>query len=109
MTRMTTGTREYIERFVYASVDLVAQTVEFSFDYGTTLHTGQWESDPSVLVTRVVDGVKVNRYRRIARLLLGDGVTALPAPGEYPVHIKVTDTPEIPIIPAGSLVVLAND
>ncbi len=42
---------------------------------------------------------------REARVLLGPGAALDPPPGTYLVAAQVTDTPEVPILPAGTLVV----
>jgi hypothetical protein len=108
MTTMLVGTREYLVRTIVATADLSAQTIAFSFDRGTTYYPATWDAAPSVVSTEKVNGVDTTYYSRKAKVLLGDTVP-LPALGEHPVWIKITDTPEIPIIPAGSLVISGND
>lgn len=41
----------------------------------------------------------------MALCLIGVGASFTPAAGEYQVYIKITDSPEIPVLPAGTLVV----
>lgn len=78
------GTIEYLNVEVNCDVTLDAQPVAFSLDKGVTWLTATWVGDPGTT--------------RTAQILL-DGT--LP-PKTYHVYVKVTDTPEIPVVNAGT-------
>lgn len=85
---------EYVEATVTSDVTLDAQTVEFAILTaapvdGTTWTAGAWTGTAGTT--------------RIARILVGPGGTLDPGVGSYTVFVRVTDTPEIPAIPSGSL------
>jgi hypothetical protein len=88
------GTIEYLDVVVTADENL-AGTVELSFDQGTTWTAAAWLGTAATT--------------RTARLLLDTTATTGTPPvlvwpeGNYPVWVRLTDTPEIPIVSAGSL------
>jgi hypothetical protein len=61
----------------------------------TTWYAGSWETD-------AIGGV--SSY--IARCLVGPAGTYTPVRGNYLVWLKVTDSPEIPVLPVGQLNIL---
>lgn len=80
----------YIWVPVIAPLDLSADPVSLAFKTtgkpsGGDWHAAAWDD-------------------KAARILIGPGGVALTA-GTYTVWVKVTDDPEIPVIPAGSLVI----
>jgi hypothetical protein len=83
----------YVGGPVTAHVDIVNQPVAISFD-GTTYTTAAWT------------GTSINNgdgtYTRTARLLVTVDTT-FTQPGFYPVLVKVTATPEIPVIQIGAV------
>lgn len=80
------GSVEYVSVTVTADVTLDTQPVAISLDHGTTWLTAGWQGSAGTT--------------RSAR-------TASPVTfterDNLPVHVRVTDTPEIPIIRAGTL------
>lgn len=84
------GTTEYLVVNVSANVDLGDQTVTISLD-GTTFAAASWVGSTA-------------SPRRAARLLLDDANT--PAAGEHDVFVKIDDGVEIPVIRAGTIVVI---
>lgn len=83
------GTTEYISVELTADVTLDDQTVEFSFDEGTT-----WLAAEAVGSTGTT---------RTYRHLLTTGET--PTASSVEVLVRITDTPEIPILNAGTLTI----
>ena len=86
---MYRGTIEYLEVTVTADVQLTGQPVYFSFDQ-VTWTAGEWDGEPGLT--------------RTARILLGEDVP-LPTKSSVAVYLKVTDSPEVPIMNAGILVI----
>jgi hypothetical protein len=88
------GTIEYLDVTVTADVNLTG-VVELSFDQGTTWTAAAWLGTAATT--------------RTARLLLDTTATTGTPPvplwpeGNYPVWVRLTDAPEIPIVSAGSL------
>lgn len=83
------GSTEYLKVELTADVTLNAQQVDFSLDGGETWLTA--EGVGSAATTRT--------YRHL--LLPGEQ----PAGSSFEVLVRITDTPEIPIISAGSLTI----
>jgi len=84
------GTVEYLEATVTADVVIADDDpVAFTFDR-ETFHTAEWT------------GIAGNT--RTCRVLLDD--TLLPAAPASDVYVRVTDNPEIPLIPAGTLLIV---
>jgi hypothetical protein len=81
------GSVEYLDIAVTADAELTG-TVEFSTDRGTTWETAGW-----------IGSVGVSRT---ARLLLDTGDYE---EDTYPVWVRLSDTPEVPIVDAGALTV----
>lgn len=75
---------EYISATVTADVTLDAQAVKISVDDKATWLTAAWTGDPGTT--------------RSCRVLLNG--TNMPAAGERPVFVQITDSPETPIIAA---------
>lgn len=74
-------------------LDTAVATVEFSFTKSgepATWHAGDWQQ------------VSQNVF---ARILVGTGGTVALADGDYTVWLKVTQTPEVVVKPAGRLLV----
>lgn len=82
------GATEFVTADFTASVNLDTQPVHFSFDNKQTWLAGAWTG--AVATTRT------------CRLLVVVNTT-LPTPGFYPVHVRVTDNPEIPVRQAGAI------
>lgn len=80
------GTVEYLEALVTCDMELDTQPVAFSFDR-ETWHTAEWIGSAGLI--------------RTARLLVGDMVPLPTRSG--PLYVRITNTPEIPIIWAGTL------
>lgn len=78
------GTKEYLDVTVSADIELDG-TVEFSFDR-TTWVAAAWQGDEATT--------------RTARYLLD---TEDMERSSYPVYVRFTDVPEIPILRAGTL------
>lgn len=78
--------------------DISGDTVEFAFtlrdDKPTTWLPGAWAS-----TTPLADG------RYTARCMVGPGGVITLAPGTYTVTVRVTDDPEIPVIPCGQIII----
>lgn len=90
------GTIEYIDVTVTADVNL-SGTVEVSFDKGATWTAATWQGSAATT--------------RTARLLVDttdvdDDDVLVWARDAYPVWVRLTDTPEVPIVNAGSLRVI---
>jgi hypothetical protein len=86
--------KEYVEASVTADVELGAQVVEFAILAGAPVDGTTWTAGAWIGTAGTT---------RTARILVGQGGTLDPGPGNYTVFVRVTDTPEIPVIPAGSL------
>jgi hypothetical protein len=86
---LQTGTVEYLSVSVTADVTLDTQPVEFSFDR-STWHAATWLGTAGTT--------------RSAQVLLDE--TNLPSVGNWPVFVRVTDSPEIPVMLAGGIKVL---
>lgn len=84
------GATEYINAPVVANVTLSSQVVAFSFDAGVTWTAAAWVGSAGTT--------------RTAQLLVVASTT-FPAPGMYTLLVRVTDTPEIPIMNAGGITV----
>lgn len=82
----TAGSEEYLTVTVTADVELDAQPVSISIDNKATWLPATWVGDPGTT--------------RKART--SSPVTFSATPRAYSVHVKVTDSPEVPIIRAGS-------
>ena len=80
------GTTEYLTATLTATVTLDAQPVAFSFD-GVTYTSASW--------------VGAAAKRRKAQILLNAG--NWPGAGTRTVYVKVTDSPEIPVINVGQV------
>lgn len=96
MTTLTTrpwprGTVEYLEAEIIANVEIADdEPVEFTFDR-QTFHTGAWIGDAATT--------------RVCRVLVDD--TMLPDGAQtVDVFVRVTDDPEVPLIPQGSLQII---
>jgi len=85
--RLPAGTVEYVNAPVTASVDLDTQAVTISIDGKTTWLPAGWIGDPGPT--------------RTARTTTPVTWTA----GYHHVYVKVTDSPEIPIMKAGKIIV----
>lgn len=83
------GSTEYLEYAVTANVPLDSQVVEITFDRDT-FHTAAWIGDIGTT--------------RTCQVLISDA--ELPADSAVDVFIRITDTPEIPLIPAGTLTII---
>jgi len=83
------GSIEYLEVQIEADVELNVQAVRFTFDR-VTFFDAEWAGDPGTT--------------RTARLLLDDSM--LPDAITTPVFVTITDNPETPLIPAGTLTVI---
>lgn len=81
-----TGTVEYLEVTVSADFQLAGQPVALSFDRRTWI-PAEWQGAPG--------------ESRAARILLDKDT--LPDRGEWTVFVRITDNPEIPVFPAGSI------
>lgn len=103
---VSTGSLEYVRVPVSATeagqlVDPTGLTVRLGFVRpGVTpqlgeLVLGSWEADTTTRPTT---------YR--ARALVGPGGGTVLAPGRYVVWVHVTDSPEVPLRPAGELRVI---
>lgn len=92
--RVQDGSTEYLRVPVGpASVVLAAQPVAISLDSGTTWLPAQWEGDPGTTRTaRTTNPV-------LFEVAAGEVATA------YPVLVRITDTPEVPILGAGWVLV----
>jgi hypothetical protein len=86
------GSVEHLAATVTADIELDAQTVEFSTD-GETWHAADWEGDPGL--TRTARTVAPITWESTGR-------------GPVPVLVRVTDTPEVPIIIAGEVLVRSH-
>lgn len=84
------GATEYVEASVTSDVTLDTQPVAFSFDGGTTWTAAAWTGSPALT--------------RTARLLVVASTT-FTTPGIYTLLVKVTDSPEVPVISAGGVTV----
>lgn len=87
------GTIEYLDVVVTADVELTGD-VDLSFDHGATWTAATWQGTAATT--------------RTARILLDTTATddddALIWPKRsYPVWARLADTPEVPVISAGSL------
>lgn len=87
------GSVEYLDVSVTADVNLTG-TVELSFDQGATWTEAAWQGSAGLT--------------RTARLLVDTNETddddePVWRTTNYPVWVRLTDAPEIPIISAGSL------
>lgn len=80
------GTVEYLDVSISCDFTLDGQDVEFSFDR-TTWITATWQGPPG--------------DTRIARILLDDSNS--PSERNAPLYVRITDSPEIPILFAGSI------
>ena len=79
---------EYLKINLTSPDDITTDLVEVSLDSGVTWHAAE----------HVTGGV---------RILIGPaGVASLPA-GRWDVRVRITDSPEIPVISAGTLAVTA--
>lgn len=78
--------------------NISGDTVAFAFTYRdaepATWVTGAWAS-----TTPLPSGAYT------ARCLVGPGGAITLTPGTYTVSVKVTDSPEIPVIPCGQIVI----
>lgn len=83
---LQTGTVELLSVSVTADVTLDAQPVEISFDRSTWL-SATW--------------IGTAGTTRSAQVLLD--ATNLPSVGNWPVFVRVTDDPEIPVMLAGGI------
>jgi hypothetical protein len=81
------GSVEYLDVSVTADVNLTG-TVQFSLDRGATWDAATWQGSAATT--------------RTARLLLD--TSELDQSG-YPVWVKLSDTPETPIVSAGTIAV----
>jgi hypothetical protein len=95
------GSQEYVSASITATVagapyNPTSDLVEFSFPTPgarpTVWYPGSWDPAPNP---------RTNVYTAIC--LIGPTGTANPPIGTYQVFIRVTDNPEIPILPAGLL------
>lgn len=88
MRYLYTGTTEFLTVTVTSNLTLDAQPVYISFDRTEWL-TASWTGAAGTT--------------RSARVLLDS--TNLPPPGKHPVYVKVTDSPEIPVVRADDITV----
>ena len=88
MRHLYIGTTEYLSVTVYAGVTLDAQVVALSFDRSTWI-SAAWTGTAAT--------------QRQARALINAG--NIPAVGTYAVYVRVTDSPEIPVMAAGQVTV----
>lgn len=89
MRHLYTGTTEYVAATITSSVTLDAQVVEFRFGPSAGWITGAWTGTAAT--------------QRQARVLINSG--NIPAAGTYDLYVRVTDSPEIPIVNAGRITV----
>lgn len=91
---MYVGTVEYLDVTVTNTlgVPFNTQPVAISIDGGKTFNTAAWQGTAGPT--------------RTCSLLIGTTVP-LPAPGAYDIRVQITDSPEIPIIDAGTFIVSA--
>jgi len=79
-------------------VDPTSDTVQMAFVNGEPTSgdwkTATWEADSST-----------NPTTYYARCLVGPGGTVTLSDGDYQVWVKITDSPEVPVLKAGRLVV----
>lgn len=80
------GSIEYLDVVVTADVNLTG-AVEFSLDRGTAWVTAVWIGSAGLV--------------RTARYLLD--TTAMDRGSSYPVWVRLADTPEVPVVSAGSI------
>lgn len=94
---------EYVRVHVHAKasgadIDPTADTVAMAFMVGDAapssgdLKTASWETDPTTTPPTYY-----------ARCLVGTGGAIALKPGRYTVWVKITDSPEVPLRPAGPL------
>ena len=96
------GSTEYLRITIVADVDISDDATVASFDGGIT-----WHALDHVGAAQPVQGSVGITYRLETRLLVGpSGRLTLPA-GTVPVLVRVTDSPEVPEVNAGTLVVTA--
>lgn len=88
MTELVRGTLMYLSVTVTSSEELDDQAVEMSFDRSNWF-TANWQGDPGT--TRVV------------RALVGGDDAPLPFFTPATVFVRITDSPEVPIIEAGTV------
>lgn len=90
MTRaIRVDSTEYVKVTLTADHDITADTIEISLDGGGTWHSAE----------HVTGGV---------RILVGPAASLPLAAGMRAVLLRIYDSPEVPVISAGSLVVLAT-
>jgi hypothetical protein len=103
---MSSASLEYVQAPVIATVggspfNPTGDPVQFAFLTGTAAPTGpDWKAGSW-------DGTQPrptgNAY--LAQCLVGPGGTVTLAPGTYTMWIKITDSPEVPVIPVGLLTI----
>lgn len=81
------GTKEYLKATVSCDVELDSQPVAFTFDGGDTFHDAEW--------------IGAAGTTRKAQLLIDEDIPL--TVGRHNVYVRVTDSPEIPLIDAGTL------
>lgn len=86
---LITGSVEYLSVTVTSNIVLDTQPVTISPDRGVTFYAATWLGAPST--------------QRQAQILLGTTEAPMPSCGVYTVYVRVVDSPEIPVIDAGTL------
>ncbi len=61
----------------------------------TSFNTASWETDTTA-----------NPDKHYARSLIGPGTSNVLTAGRYSVYVKITDNPEIPVLPAGEIIIV---
>lgn len=85
------GTIEYVGVTVTADEELDAQSVAISLDHGETWIPSSWQGDPGLTRTAQTDAPVTFSEKTNGRVL-----------------VKVTDSPEVPIVSAGSYSVIST-
>lgn len=86
---------EYVEATITSDVTLNTQPVEFAILTSAPVDATTWTAGAWVGSAATT---------RVARILVGPDAGALdPGVGRYRVYVRVDDTPEKPVIDAGSL------
>lgn len=85
--RIPVGSSEYLKAPITADVELDAQTVQLSKDGGTSWLAAEWVGDAGT--TRTARTSSPVAWTR----------------GTYHVYAKLTDSPEVPIVKCGTVIV----